>query len=792
MTNDSKVVSLTARDGDATAASDPQKQPSALPVPLKPVREQALVFLRTTLTALFDNADDSLFEMADRAGSNTDQSLYFEAMRAIRLRRHAIEKACLGRLEREMEALNSASAPSSHQDSLSNFALDTLTLVQPDELEQTVAMDNMVNRVAGRNANALTQLAVRMNSLVKAQVDEGANPLGPANLAQFFVDALAPLELDIKVRLIVLKLFERYVLNESDALYQQLNDILVHAGILPDLRLHAQRSNRAAPAGSGYAGAAQNHSDMSASEPAMAADSPLNLFADLVSSWRHASGDTALAPLGQQNARPVQQHELLQLLGQLHVNPEVMTGSALRMQIRDLLTGLHSRTGESRGLERVDDDVISLVSMLFDFILDDDQLPGALKALIGRLQLPVLRLAIADKSFFSRSSHPARKLINELARATLGWSDHDDLARDKLHGQIELTVERLLAVSDPQPELFTELHAELSAFVRHEQRRSERLEQRTRDAEEGRARVDAARHAVANVLNELLVGRSLPVVALDVLRDLWSQQLQMVALREGIDSPHWRQSLAMAKALVASFASVDEADKPGRLAAAVRLREKMQSALLEGGLDSPEALQQLNELAAAHASLFASQPVKPEPAAPVAKVKAPAVPDSQNDSSSVKPVTLSSPESLQSEPDIKTEPEATPEPEPAPAPTPEIVRVTEPVMESPVIEAAPELITDLPDNRSLAWVASLNVGSWFGMIKAEGETEQRCKLAAHISFSRKYIFVNRSGVKVIEFTESNLIKHYEQGLIRVLDDNQLFDRALESVIGNLRQLQNRR
>ena len=69
---------------------------------------------------------------------------------------------------------------------------------------------------------------------------------------------------------------------------------------------------------------------------------------------------------------------------------------------------------------------------------------------------------------------------------------------------------------------------------------------------------------------------------------------------------------------------------------------------------------------------------------------------------------------------------------------------------------------------------------------------QRCKLAAIISFSGKYIFVNRSGVKVVEYSATSLAQQYEQGLVRLLDDNQLFDRALESVIGNLRRLQARK
>ena len=44
------------------------------------------------LQALFDNADDTLFEMADRATSNAEQNAFFEAMRDLRLKRKNIER----------------------------------------------------------------------------------------------------------------------------------------------------------------------------------------------------------------------------------------------------------------------------------------------------------------------------------------------------------------------------------------------------------------------------------------------------------------------------------------------------------------------------------------------------------------------------------------------------------------------------------------------------------------------------------------------------------------------------
>ena len=55
----------------------------------------------------------------------------------------------------------------------------------------------------------------------------------------------------------------------------------------------------------------------------------------------------------------------------------------------------------------------------------------------------------------------------------------------------------------------------------------------------------------------------------------------------------------------------------------------------------------------------------------------------------------------------------------------------------------------------------------------------------------KYIFVNRAGVKVVENNREGLAQAYRRGELSVLDEGRLFDRALESVIGNLREMRNR-
>lgn len=66
-----------------------------LPVILLQVHDKAAQQLRNELQVLFENADQTLFEMADKAQSDTDQSLFFEAMRDVRLKRKALNAVFL-------------------------------------------------------------------------------------------------------------------------------------------------------------------------------------------------------------------------------------------------------------------------------------------------------------------------------------------------------------------------------------------------------------------------------------------------------------------------------------------------------------------------------------------------------------------------------------------------------------------------------------------------------------------------------------------------------------------------
>jgi len=103
MHNDGKVVPINR----AQATPSPLAR---LPVVLLQVRDKAAQQLQQGLQELFDNADDTLFEMAEKARSTVDHHIFFEAMRDLRLKRKNFERVFMERQRVDLDAVSAGEA----------------------------------------------------------------------------------------------------------------------------------------------------------------------------------------------------------------------------------------------------------------------------------------------------------------------------------------------------------------------------------------------------------------------------------------------------------------------------------------------------------------------------------------------------------------------------------------------------------------------------------------------------------------------------------------------------------
>jgi len=732
MHNDGKVVPIKAITEQAHNA------PLArLPVVLLQVRDKAALQLRQSLQALFDNADDTLFEMADKAANNVEQNILFEAMRDLRLKRKNIERGYLDHFYEAFVQIGQSDA----LPALRSDACERLTLVANDELERNMALDAMVARVLARDGIALNQLTLRFGALLGQTLDDACNPLGPAMLCDYFLRAGRSLGVGIKVKLIILKLFERYVLQDADPLYGEANQLLIATGVLPELKAVPRRRARERPLAECEPSASQGDSKPH-SNPLDANGQAV--FASLQALLSPVRGRVAPRLEACEQVQAISTRDLLRLLSHLqHYVPPTSESDDfdLHQQLQQLLTRVSVKSGTYRKIEVVDEDVINLIAMLFEFILGDRNLPHSLRALIGRLQIPMLKVAVLDKSFFSRSNHPARRLLNEIATAAMGWGASDDCQRDSLYLRVKKIVQRLLSDFVDDPAIFSELLAEFLAFSSDERRRNELLEQRTRDAEEGRARTALARQRVQQEFNQRLLGRSLPRVVVRFLEQAWSQVLLLACLKHGDTSRQWLEALETMDELIWSVQPHSDEQARLRLLELVPgLLKALRDGLAGAAFDPFATSEFFAQLETLHVQLF----------------------DTAVEGGRVIPVNASE----------------------------RVLVLDEIVLRAPEGgESEASLVRLADDDPALLQVERLRIGAWVELI---GDDEvQRCKLIAQIDSTDRFIFVNRTGLKVREWSRMALAVALRRGHVRLLDDTLLFDRALDSVLSQLRQAQAR-
>jgi hypothetical protein len=168
--------------------------------------------------------------------------------------------------------------------------------------------------------------------------------------------------------------------------------------------------------------------------------------------------------------------------------------------------------------------VIELVARVFDFVFQDKSLPDIIKLLLSRLQVPLLKAALLDVSFFEQSDHPARRLVNTLASAALGWQE-DDGRESPLFVLIENTINRVVADFKDDLSLLETLSDEVSAFVKRQEDEAQRQTQADREQAQQAAteteNEELANRAARQVIEERLNDRRTTPFVSNFLREAW-------------------------------------------------------------------------------------------------------------------------------------------------------------------------------------------------------------------------------------------------------------------------------
>lgn len=742
----------------------------------------------------FGQLDEFMLSLAENAETNAVRSHCFEVMHEMLLQQHRIQQVFVAEIERGFDNFIGG-RPMRLREQLDQPG-SRLSLIDKADYEVSLAYSETIRRANERFAESLMTLAHRLAVLTGGSRIGEFDPALPASPAQM-CDAVwkafegLPPTIDHKIRIQLAGEFERRVIQEAEKTYLDFNQLLVKAGILPDLSLEAIAQQQRPPS---PIGGPQGVPALPPAEP------PAEPGADTLDPTEFSTGSTAAIPppgydqgysaadsaVEQEIFRSIQdilarrrqvsppagastgQHlgsppvtnmpHLMSSLNSLQFNtPPVSQMQFGQVSLDAVKENFAAQLGklanlvETEQVATADADIIDLVGMLFEFILNDTSLPDSVKALLSHLHTPILKVALIDRKFFFRSKHPARRLLNGLAQAGSMCNDADGQG---VFAEMKSAVDRVVQEFEDDTALFETVLEEFQSFMDGYGRKSRTLEKRVVESAKGRERLREARQSVSQELVDRTWNRAVPPAAESLLMGPWANLMVLVYLRSGKGSDEWENALKVADQILWSVEPKPTVADQARLREQLpALQESIRHGLTMVGDPEVNTNALLQDLDAVHRGLLAAAP-KPETA-----TSAPVVPTAP-------PPARPAPPEVQAEKALW-----------------EDIGVAESHELGAGMDVPPELVA------AITTLKSVKLGTWFEFAQIGKKTKLRGKLSWYSNKTGFYIFVDQGGLQVAVKSLKVLSRDLAKGDAKIitLAKKPFVDRALESLFSILKQ-----
>lgn len=552
---------------------------------LDAARDTVLGHLSEALEEVLNRADDMLFEFAEKSDSNLQQARYFDAMQELRLKRAEIKFAFEGSFIAGFEQRCRRRPIVVSQDRKSGFS--TVAEAATDEDAAIAALSDRMTRAAPAELAALNKrVAVLLGMSTLASDD---NPIGPACIACALRQTCDGLAIDGKSRLILFKLLDRQLASTVGIVFAATNQQLVEQDVLrampAELRPEWTRDIGAdtMPGGSSVHLAAQADSG--------GIVQPL--------AGRNAGESEAGNDNSELSPRPCSPELIVELNRLQRSSPAVNggIGGASAGRLKQIKRGIP-------GLDAASEMTIDVIDLMFEYLLDDERIPESVRALIARLQVPALKVALIDRSFFSKEAHPARRLMNIIAEAAIAAAGDRDWEAGVLCA-VEQIVRRILSELDLNVQIFADCMIQLDAALESLKHEASTRAAHTGRLLDGRARLEFAKDYVREAVETRLRPEGVPEAVRNFLLTHWKHLLITLHARDGEDRSGFNSAMRTMDELVWSVLPRPDAHRRDRL---IRLLPRLLVRLKQGmeAVSMPPVARSgfLNRLAEIHAEII--------------------------------------------------------------------------------------------------------------------------------------------------------------------------------------------
>lgn len=436
--------------------------------------------------------------------------------------------------------------------SKSRLSLDGLTLLADERLDEEIAVNQCTRRLKEQCEYELWGLTQRICILTgRDGFADADNPVFPQLFAKSLMDAITALDMPSVTRLAVFRIFGPVLLDIVPDVYKAANAYLTGRGIDVETSSYLGRP----VTHTGRPGLIQTNlqeiaSGVSSSNQTLAAT--LKNLIDRTSTQTEAR---AAASLGA---------SILQFPATRAALPDVESAAPIT---RGRSRALHEARQMLHDRLNADEQVVTdIVTVMFDRLFVEPRIAPQLQSVIGRLQIPVLEVALRDSSLLTQVQHPVRKLIDLIAE--FGLTLELNAGDDSTTHSVANIVDGLLRLHDGEPRAFQLAFDRLDDLFYHHEEAALQRNESVRELERNEATEFAGSRADREIAVRLQ-NRLLPNAVIHFIVASWRETLVNAYLKAGAKGEPWKMGLAALDDLLKSVSPATPQPEHTRLAASL-------------------------------------------------------------------------------------------------------------------------------------------------------------------------------------------------------------------------------
>lgn len=499
-------------------------------------------FLIESLPVLVDRFFDSLGDCMDAANAHSEffstQSAFDDLITTLKLNREIISSEFCCSVIYQVDYISGDS-----EKNIDALYHESLSLIEKDDFEDWLNMAASIRKLKNYFDDELSLLVRELCRVFGVFDNTVNNPIGPAVLCDSFREIFLQLELGCNIKKAIYNCFEKTLIIELPNFYKQAASTLTKFEsarlVMP---VHSKQSGPAFDAKNSDKNQVYFNDYLDA-EP-LAVHKSIQPLTQVTGKLLNLLSETINVPTDtrrEENSQPLSHHlpvfnpeEVLAAIAKIQKDIAAKSGphldtSALQKSLTDKL---QADSPEAKSLAANDVQRLELYGKFFDALFGELEFSTDIKDYLESIHLPLLSLPMQGNDFLDSESHPARKILNQLAILEPAIKSNRVIKNTNIKNTVEKAIARISAESISNPNVFAEVEHELDDVAKKLTKSNDTNIKRIIEPYEGQQKLEMARLTIQKEVDKRIAGRSVPSIIPTLLGAGWQDLLVIAELNK--------------------------------------------------------------------------------------------------------------------------------------------------------------------------------------------------------------------------------------------------------------------